>query len=266
MDMDPRLHFSENLSECLRLSGKTRKQLSAETGIPEGTLSCYLTGKRYPRPEQLRLLAAALGIGAGELTDMPEEGIIHIGASSSRLSDAALRIARAYDSLDEHGRELLRLVVKEETGRIERQRREAEKAMQPPRLIRHYFTPAAAGYASPIEGEDYEDVAADEAIPAQADFCINIAGDSMEPYIRDGERVYVQRGAALKEFDVGIFYVDGDVFCKQWCVDYVGTLYLLSANPLREDANITVPKDSGRSVVCFGKVLLPHKLPRPIYR
>ncbi|MEI3062003.1 MAG: hypothetical protein V8S72_03230 [Oscillospiraceae bacterium] len=32
--------------------------------------------------------------------------------------------------------------------------------------------------------------------------------------------MYVKRDAPLHEFDVGIFYVDGDVYCKQWCRDY----------------------------------------------
>lgn len=131
--------------------------------------------------------------------------------------------------------------------------------------IRHYLTTAAAGYAAPIEGEDYELVPRDRSVPSKADFCIDFDGDSMEPYIQNGQRVYVQRDTELREFDVGIFFVDGDVYCKQWCIDYIGTLHLLSANPQREDANIAVPRDSVRNVVCSGKVILPKKLPRPIY-
>ena len=88
----------------------------------------------------------------------------------------------------------------------------------------------------------------------------------MEPWIRDGERVYVRRDATdLREFEVGIFYVDGDVLCKQWCRDYAGTLHLLSANPAREDANRRIPKNAGQTVLCFGKVLLAKKPPRPEY-
>jgi hypothetical protein len=64
---------------------------------------------------------------------------------------------------------------------------------------------------------------------------------------------------------VGLFFVDGDVLCKQYCIDNFRNLYLLSANPAREDANRTIPATSGSSVVCFGKVLLPHKLPQPNY-
>lgn len=263
MNTDPRRCFAENLGEGIRRSGKSRRQLSRETGIPEGTLSCYVTGRRFPRPEQLRLLAGALGMRLGELTGMEPEGG---DAPGLRLSEGALRVGRTYDRLDGHGRRMLELVAQAEEERVDSLRREAEEKILPLRKIRHYLTPAAAGYASPIEGEDYEDVAAGAEVPEQADFCIDIAGDSMEPYIGDGQRVYVQRGASLKMFDVGIFFVDGDVFCKQWCVDHLGTLYLLSANPRREDANIVIPRDAGRSVVCFGKVLLSHRLPRPVYR
>ena len=133
------------------------------------------------------------------------------------------------------------------------------------RYIRHYLTPAAAGYASPIEGEDYELIPVTEDVPARADFCISISGDSMAPYIEDGSTVYVQRDASLEEFDVGVFFVDGDVLCKQYCTDNFGTLYLLSANPPREDANRIIPRSSDSTLVCFGKVILPRKLPKPIY-
>ena len=133
------------------------------------------------------------------------------------------------------------------------------------RYIRHYAVAAAAGYAAPIEGEDYELIPCGEEVPPRADFCIDITGDSMEPYIRDGQRVYVKRDESLRDFDVGVFFVDGDVYCKQYCVDYLGTTHLLSANPAREDASLHIPRDSGRHIVYFGKVLLEGRLPAPAY-
>ena len=173
-------------------------------------------------------------------------------------------IAKKYRALDEHGKKLVDAVLDLEyrrcTGAVEKQ---AE--IIPLRTIRHYLVPAAAGYASPIEGEEFETIPLPPDAPPGADFCITVRGDSMEPYIHDGQVVFVQRGAQLQEFDVGVFYVDGDVFCKQWCVDYGGTLHLLSANPKRQDANISIPREAGITCVCFGKVLLPHKLPEPFY-
>ena len=131
--------------------------------------------------------------------------------------------------------------------------------------IRHYLVPAAAGYASAIEGEDYELIELPADAPRGADFCISISGDSMEPYIHDGEMVYVKRGAELKDFEPGIFFVDGNVYCKQYCPGYAGEFYLLSANPMREDANIIVRKDDGKTCFYFGKVLLKMRLPAPRY-
>lgn len=132
--------------------------------------------------------------------------------------------------------------------------------------IRHYLTPAAAGYASPIEGEDYEMMDLPADAPSGADFCIDISGDSMEPYIKDGSTVYVKRDVSLKQFEPGIFFYGGDVYCKQINEDYTGAINLLSANPKREDANIRIEKNELPYLVCFGKVLLSKKLPEPIYK
>ena len=55
--------------------------------------------------------------------------------------------------------------------------------------IREYLTPAAAGYASPAEGDDYIMVPVTDKVPEGADYAVRIDGDSMEPYIKDGSRV-----------------------------------------------------------------------------
>ncbi len=221
--------------------------------IAAKTLYGWEAGSRQPDAESFLALCRVYGIDS-------LEGI----EKAPTLSEEAIRLARDYDRLDEHGRRALRGLANEELARL----REAEQTEETGELlyIRHYLTAAAAGYAAPIEGEDYELIPKVKGVPAKADFCIDIDGDSMEPYIHDRQRVYVQRDTELREFDVGIFFVDGDVYCKQWCQDHVGNLYLLSANPKREDANILIRRDSVRNVVCFGKVLLPKKLPRPVYR
>jgi phage repressor protein C with HTH and peptisase S24 domain len=143
--------------------------------------------------------------------------------------------------------------------------RAAQKAAEE-KFIRLYATPAAAGLASPIEGEDYTLIPRDEKTPRHASFCVKIQGDSMEPYIKDGDTVYVERGAPLEDMDVGIFVLDGDAYCKQICQDNYGNIYLLSANPKRRDLNRTIPRGSTSTLICCGKVILPHKLPEPRYK
>ena len=246
----------EKLKALKASSRMSIREISRASGLPEPTLEKVFSGQtKNPGIATVRRLVHSLGYTLGDL-DMDE-----VKKNAPSCSEEAAKAAADYSLLDAPGQYTVRAVLDAELKRLG----EASPSVPEIQYIRHYFTAAAAGYAAPIEGEDYELVPRDEDTPAKADFSIQIAGDSMEPYIHDGQRVFVQRDESLQEFDVGIFFVDGDVFCKQWCVDYAGTLHLLSANPAREDANIRIDRHSGRSVVCFGKVLLPRKLPRPIY-
>ena len=67
----------------------------------------------------------------------------------------------------------------------------------------------------------------------------------------------------LSNGDVGIFWVDGDMLCKQYVRDKLGMVYLFSLNRARADADVVLPRDSGRSLVCFGRVLLPVRPKTP---
>lgn len=169
-------------------------------------------------------------------------------------------LLKNYRHLDEHGQEMVNVVMYGELERLER--RAAEVRSNPDtRVIPLFSTLAAAGYASPALGEDYEEyiVAAD----SPADFAVRISGDSMEPYIADGSIVLVTRQASLGSGDVGLFFVNGDMKCKQYCEDISGNIFLLSFNRAGNDADIAVMASSGIPVCCFGKVVLTSRPPLP---
>jgi repressor LexA len=191
--------------------------------------------------------------------DVPVELFYGEDSSTNVPEIRELDILAKYRKLDEHGREITELVMDTELTRIEAAQQEKVAAKK---VIPLYYTPAAAGYASPALGEDYEDyeVAAD----SKADFAAHIQGDSMEPYIPDGSIVLVQRGNTLSAGDVGLFFVDGDMKCKQYCQDITGTIYLFSLNRARSDADVVINASSGITLLCLGKVLLPKKPPLPV--
>lgn len=164
---------------------------------------------------------------------------------------------RRFRALDGHGRELTELVMERELARL---RREREERAEETRVIPLFLTPAAAGYASPALDEDYEDY----LVPAGsgAEFAVRIAGDSMEPLIHDGGVALVGRGP-VENGDVGMFFVDGDMKCKQYLRDAFGNVYLFSLNRERADADVTIPASSGITLCCFGKVLLERRPPLP---
>ncbi len=253
--------FADNLQGLMRRSGERQADIARLLAVSKSTVSAYCSGEQMPRMDKIEQLAHHFGVSRDFLISGGGTPQAPAGAEAPE----AMRPSPAldvYNSLNDPGQaEFLRY------GRYLAQQPEyrASKPRGEILPIKHYLVPAAAGYASPIQGEDYELLPRTAETPPGADFCITVRGDSMAPYIQDGDLVYVRRDAPLREFDAGVFFVDGDVYCKQWCVDYAGTLHLLSANPARQDANLVLPRDSGRSCVCFGKVLLSRALPRPAY-
>ena len=252
------MNFTDKLDLLMERRGITRGKLAEETGIPYNTIvGFYTKGYRNMKLSNLKRLCEYFGLPLDVLADddAPLQAVRELPRSTNR-----------YDRLPDSCKKIVDGVIDGLLGLPLQEEATAETPEPAPvTYIREFLTPAAAGYANPALGEDYALIPRGADVPADADFACRIAGDSMEPYIPDGSMVYVRRDSPLSEFDVGVFFVDGDVYCKQWCTDYNGTLHLLSANPARQDANISLPRLSGRSCVCFGKVILPRRLPRPVY-
>lgn len=162
-----------------------------------------------------------------------------------------------YRKLDSNGKTLVDMVVEHELSRLE----SPADTGKTTKIIPLYSTPAAAGYASPAFGDDYTDY--EIAENTAADFAVRIDGDSMEPYIKDGSVALCKRGAIIRDGDVGLFFVDGDMKCKQYCQDYAGNVYLFSANRARADADVLIKASSGITLMCFGKVLTDKPIPLP---
>ena len=254
------MFYSNYVALCAK-AGVAPTALAEQLGLSRAAASRWSDGA-LPRRSSLAIIADYFGITVEELvSDLPLPKNEHKKSAPS-VSDEALKVAKQYDGLDSHGKKLIRTILAVENERMTESDANEPDAVE---LIPHYFTAAAAGYAAPIDGEDFELIPRDASVPKKADYCIEVAGDSMEPYIKDGQRIYVQKTADIPEFSPAVWFVDGDVFVKQFCTDHRGTLYLLSANPKREDANITIRRDSGRTAICLGKVLINKKLPEPVY-
>lgn len=92
----------------------------------------------------------------------------------------------------------------------------------------------------------FETVGLTETPPRSADFLVRISGDSMEPKFSDDDKVYIQRKDAINEGEIGLFYLDGDVYIKKQGYDA-----LISLNPKYDP----IPVSEHSSSKCFGKVL-----------
>ncbi|MBQ8974927.1 MAG: helix-turn-helix domain-containing protein [Oscillospiraceae bacterium] len=231
--------------------GITRGGLSRETGIPYTTIvGFYDKGYENIKLSNVKKLA--------DYFDVSLEYLCRDGQEGEYLSPEIQELVRKYGDLSDGGQDIVNTVI-DGLLRLEAQPEEGGEI----EYIREYLTPAAAGYASPAVGEDYIMVPKDKDVPRGADFAVRIDGDSMEPYIMDGSRVYVKRTNDLSDGDVGVFFVNGDMKCKQYVEDHMGNIYLFSLNRQRSDADVEIPASSGITVFCFGKVLLPKRPPLP---
>lgn len=244
--------IGSTLKKLLAQRGMSVNELSRRVDVPAQTL--YSIIKRDNMKIGFDILLRICSV-----LEVPMEVFCSgAGVSAGRPDLEEWDILRRWRELDEHGRKIARYVLDAEWERVHRQ---AAGTDEEEKIIPLYFTPAAAGYASPALGEDYEDY----AVPAssRADFAARIQGDSMEPVIHDGSVVLVER-CPIDNGDVGLFFVDGDMKCKQYCRDNFGNVYLLSVNRERADADVTISASSGVTLCCFGRVILDHRPPLPV--
>lgn len=174
-----------------------------------------------------------------------------------------LKIEPKYRALDDHGRRVVDLVIDAETDRIIAEAKETP--VYDIRTIRHYLYSPAAGPDGMISGEDYEDIPVTPETPRNADFCLTVSGDSMEPALYDGQMIYISESEAVQPLEIGVFYYQGGTYVKQYGPEPDGSVTLLSVNPAREDCNVTLKPDEVPGLVCFGKVLGIKRQPRPNY-
>ena len=247
------MSLGKRIQECRESLGLSQAALAKRLGVSQSTVGNYEAGISFPREEVLLRLFDSLETDPNTLfRDSYREG----GAALSR---SERELMNQYRGLSHTGKETVRSVV--DALCAYRDDLEGGKTDREPRMIPLYQSPAAAGYAAPVFGEDFDYIPVEDDVPQAAEFAVRIQGDSMAPFIGDGSVVYVNRDP-LRAGDVGIFCVDGDMFCKQYYKDPAGIVYLFSLNRRRADADVILTPSGSRSLVCFGRVIM-HALPLP---
>ena len=248
------MSFGKRLRERRLELGMSQGELARRLGVTSAAVSNYESGQNAVREEVLLKLFWVLDVDPNYLYQDSLTG------NSFTCSVEEKALVMKYRALTTVGRQALHSVV-DALGAYQADM----EAIAPPAEIRQiplYSCPAAAGYAAPVFGEDFEYIDVTGEVPHGADLAVRIQGDSMEPVIADGSVVYVNRDP-LQNGDVGIFCVDGEMLCKQFVRDALGMVYLFSLNRKRADADVVLPPSSGRSTVCIGRVLLSVRPPIP---
>jgi len=98
-----------------------------------------------------------------------------------------------------------------------------------PKQVPLYAMSACAGDGFDLGNEDIPSTPYD-VYNHEADYAVEISGQSMEPTIPDGSTVLVKRMQELKNGDIGIFNIDGNAMCKRF-TEIEGKISLVADNP-----------------------------------
>ena len=88
-----------------------------------------------------------------------------------------------------------------------------------------------------------------------ADFSVTLEDDSLAPFFRAGETVFLQRSAELGDGEIGLFYTRGGMAFRQFCQDSRGAVYLFSPDRSKKHLDLSFPPGA-ELPVCYGRVML----------
>ena len=237
----------------------TQPQLASKIGSTKQTIYKYESGKVTNIPsDKFEAIAVALGTTPSALMGWEnDEQAIESNASKSILPPVDRSRRERYIGLDAYGKrasdvlyDALDKLMAVESQRIKDAEQGAldegfaEKLIEWP--VPLYDIAVSAGTGQFLDSEHYEVVWLKKEPPRGTTFMVKVNGDSMEPQIHNGDRIFVQQQPQVRETEIGVFYLDGDVYVKEFWGSH-----LSSINPNYGDIEL----DKFETVRCYGRVL-----------
>lgn len=237
--------FGERLKQVRKEKGITQAQLAQKIGVVKTTITGYERGNRQPDVQKIKELAKALDVTGDYLLDIDLNSSAE--ADSPVTPEEMVRVKK-FRVLDVHGQELVDVVLDKEYSRMTAADKTYVEHRNNITYINCYDLAVSAGIGEPLDS-DYKTriEIPTEKVPDDANFCLRVNGDSMEPAYSDGDVVFVQRvDGFVREGEIGIFVLNGEGFIKRW-----GGNQLISLNPKYDPIKICEYDD----LRCQGRVL-----------
>jgi hypothetical protein len=89
-----------------------------------------------------------------------------------------------------------------------------------------FYTILSASTGSFLDSDDYKTYSSPD-IPEDATFGVYVSGDSMDPRYHIEKLIWIKQTEQLEYGEIGIFYLDGNVYVKNFQNNRKGT-YLIS--------------------------------------
>lgn len=216
--------IGERLKELRTKRNLTIAQTAEALGMNANTYAKYERNERDVSTEGLCKIAEFYDVSADYLLGRaPQLDQMKLLIAQGDTSPEAL--VKQFASLPEEGQALMLAVVRalKETHKI-------RYAKKKPRTvwIKQHQNKAAAGFGYLLENDDewYDVEVIDNPKVGEADFAVEIDGDSMEPDYHNGDLALIKIDPDVPVGEVGLFVLDGMGYIKER-----GKKKLISRNP-----------------------------------
>lgn len=216
--------IGERLKELRTKRNLTIAQTAEALGMNANTYAKYERNERDVSTEGLCKIAEFYGVSADYLLGRaPQLDPMKLLIAQGDTSPEAL--VKQFASLPEEGQALMLAVV-----RALKETHEIRYAKKKPRTvwIKQHQNKAAAGFGYLLENDDewYDVEVIDNPKVGEADFAVEIDGDSMEPDYHNGDLALIKIDPDVPVGEVGLFVLDGMGYIKER-----GKKKLISRNP-----------------------------------
>lgn len=222
--------IGENIKFLREKNQLTQDELAKIIGVTDKAISFWEIGKYKPRMGSIQKIADYFGIQKSNIIE--DDGMEKLFIIQKQPNIKEMELLLQFHKLNDLGQEKIiedirnlnfvpKYQKKFSKNNLENNKKETstELAIAPTVLKRVYFQEASAGLGrySPEDANDkFEEISFNaNEVPHNAEFGIRISGDSMEPLIHDKQIVFVIPKTKIKYNDIGIFVIDGEVFCKK---------------------------------------------------
>ncbi|NDR33105.1 helix-turn-helix transcriptional regulator [Staphylococcus aureus] len=216
----------------------TQDQLGEKLNTKKATISNYETGYRTPKQDDLFEIANILNISIDDL----------FPTRNNKHND----ITSIYNKLTPPRQEN---VLNYANKQLDEQNKVTSIDGYKESKLVSYIACGATGAG--IGEELYDDILHEEVFfkedetPSNADFCILVNGDSMEPMLKQGTYAFIKKEDSIKDGTIALVVLDGVSLIKRVdiCEDYIN---LVSLNPKYDDIKVASFSD----IKVMGKVVL----------
>lgn len=191
---------------------RMREFLPNEKSVATRTLVSWESGDTEPRVTQAIALAHALGYR--EVSDLFSE------SEGPQLNHLGMNRLEEYRDL------------------LLRSPQFCENIHPTIRVLPVFLQPASAGTGQWLDDDLSEEMEVDDSVPANAEFGVRLAGDSMSPRFADGQIVWARKAENAENGEIVLCVLNDQGYCKKLYRNERG-VFLLSLNPKYDPISIT---------------------------